>query len=303
MVPSVMIMTLNEEQNLEQAVASFPSGIDVTVYDSYSSDRTVDIARALGARVVQRQFDDWSSHQNWAMSSIPFPNPWVYYSDADERMTPELWREICGRVEEPGGSVAFEMRRKDYVGGKWIRHSSFYPCWFVRLFRPEFVRWERLVNPVALVEGPVGRLNGHFIHLPLSKGVGHWFERHIKYAGFEAQEMSKQRLTRRDLQVLLSGDLTNRRRALKKVFQSVPGRPAAKFATLYLLRRGFLDGRPGFRYALMQAIYEYVISLRLAELNDSLMSARSLGTTASQMRTSSGDRVTPQGVGQSTRFR
>src|ERR1700736_6168188 len=138
MVPSVMIMTLNEEKNLEQAMASFPSGIDITVYDSYSSDRTVDLARALGARVVQRQFDDWSRHQNWAVSRIPFPNPWVYYSDADERMTAELWREICRSVAQPEGRVAFEMRRKDYVGGKWIRHSTFYPCWFVRLFRPEF---------------------------------------------------------------------------------------------------------------------------------------------------------------------
>src|ERR1700694_500925 len=105
-----MIMTLNEESNLKEAIESFPAGIDVTVYDSYSSDRTVEIALGLGARVIQRRFDSWSSHQNWAVNNIVFSNPWVYYSDADERMTPDLWQEICTAVSDPKERVAFEIR-------------------------------------------------------------------------------------------------------------------------------------------------------------------------------------------------
>jgi hypothetical protein len=100
----------------------------------------------------------------------------------------------------------------------------------------------------------------------MSKGVGQWFERHIQYADFEAQEMLNQRTTLWDFKQLLLGGDSQRRRALKKIFQALPGRPLIKFVTLYVLRRGFLDGRAGFRYAVMQAIYEYVISLRLAEL-------------------------------------
>lgn len=265
MQPTVMIMTLNEEQNIEAAIRSFPDGTRVILYDSFSTDRTVEIAARLGAVVVQRKFDNWASHQNWGAQNIDFGSDWVYYSDADERMTPELWKEIIENSGSPGGNVAFEMRRKDMFMGTWIRHSSFYPCWFTRLYRPEKVSWERLVNPVTIVAGTVKRLDGHFLHYPFSKGTADWFERHIRYAGFEASELLASHGDPINWRHLLHGDPKRRRREVKRAFYRMPCRPTIKFLVLYFLRRGFLDGKAGYYYARMQSIYEFMIQLRVLE--------------------------------------
>src|SRR6185436_5695844 len=85
---SVLILTLNEEDNLPKCLASVSWCDDIVVLDSFSTDRTVEIARAAGARVIQRPFDNWAAHQNWALENIQFKHPWVYYSDADEIVTP-----------------------------------------------------------------------------------------------------------------------------------------------------------------------------------------------------------------------
>jgi len=265
MTPTVMIMTLNEEANLKPTIDSFPPGTPMVVYDSFSTDKTVEVAQACGAEVIQRKFDNWAAHQNWGAQNIPFKTSWVYYTDADERMTPELWAEICAAAENPANHVAFDMRRKDMFLGKWIRHSSFYPCWFTRLYQPSKIRWERLVNPVTIVDGPIGRLDGHFIHYPFSKGISFWFERHIKYSDFEAQELLRVLSEPLHPGDLFSSNRHERRRALKRVFYRLPARPLLKFFILYFLRRGFLDGRAGFNYAVMQSIYEFMISLRANE--------------------------------------
>lgn len=267
MPPAVMIMTLNEEANLRPLVASFPAGTRFFLFDSYSTDQTVPIARELGMTVIQRKFDNWASHQNWGAANIDFGNPWVFYIDADERMTPELWQEVCAAADHPGDCQAFDLRRKDMFLGKWIQRSSFYPCWFVRLYRPTKIRWERLVNPVSIVDGKLGRLQEHFIHYPFSKGISFWFERHIKYADFEAQEVLRVAQEPLHLGAIFGKDRHERRRTLKRLFYRMPGRPLIKFFVLYFLRRGFLDGQAGFNYAIMQSVYEYMISLRVREIS------------------------------------
>ena len=100
MAISILILTLNEETNIGAcldalgAAGDFAGFDDIVVFDSLSKDKTVEIARAKGARIVERPFDNWAAHQNWAMGNIDFKNPWVFYLDADERMTPELREEI-----------------------------------------------------------------------------------------------------------------------------------------------------------------------------------------------------------------
>ncbi|MGE0433210.1 MAG: glycosyltransferase family 2 protein, partial [Planctomycetota bacterium] len=177
---SVLILTLNEEVNLPRCLESLAWSDDIVVLDSGSTDRTVEIARAAGARVVERKLDDWATHQNWAMESIDFRHPWVYYSDADEVVTSELRDEMMAiastatttDADEP---VAYRVRFRNMFLGKWLRFSSLYPTWVLRFFRPERVRWERLVNPVPTVDGRVGHLRGHFIHYSFNKGLEAWF--------------------------------------------------------------------------------------------------------------------------------
>ncbi len=134
---SVLILTLNEEKNLPHCFSSLKWCEDIVVFDSMSTDKTVEIARKLGARVFQRDFDNWSAHQNWALKHINFKYPWTLYIDADERCTEELEKEILCKIDNNEvKEVAFRVRRKDFFRDRWLKHAQLYPTWIVRLFRP-----------------------------------------------------------------------------------------------------------------------------------------------------------------------
>jgi glycosyltransferase involved in cell wall biosynthesis len=263
---SALILTLDEEINIGDCLDSLSWCDDVVVLDSRSSDATVSIAEGKGARVFTRQFDNWSAHQNWAVQNIAFRHPWVLYLDADERCTPELAADVVRAARRDAPEAAFRVRRKDMFMGRWLKHAQLYPTWLVRLFRPERIRYERLVNPVAVVEGPTGALDGHIIHYPFSHGISHWIARHNRYSDMEAVEALKAHGERLRLGALWSRDPNVRRRALKDLFFRLPARPAVKFLYYFAWRRGFLDGRAGLTYASLQAIYEYMIACKTREL-------------------------------------
>jgi glycosyltransferase involved in cell wall biosynthesis len=265
---SVLILTKNEEQDLPGCLESVRWSDDVHVYDSYSTDRTVEIARAMGARVTQRRFDDWSSHQNWGLANIALRHPWVLYIDADERVTPELVASIQHAVQNHGGKVAFRIQRRDFWGEHWLKHvqaSSHY----LRLFRPERMRYERLVNPVSIPDGPVGELAGYLDHYPFSKGMTHWLNRHNSYSSLEARQIVRNRAANQPfsvVQAFFAKDRNQRRFHQKEIFYRMPARPFIKFLLLFVGKRGFLDGSAGFAYAMLQSFYEYMIVLKTKEL-------------------------------------
>jgi glycosyltransferase involved in cell wall biosynthesis len=263
---SILVLTLNEQINIADCLESLSWSDDLVVLDSLSTDRTAAIAREHGARVIERRFDNWSAHQNWAVRDIEFRHPWVLYFDADERCPPELGDEVRRVARADAPESAFRMRRKDFYMGRWLRHAQLYPTWLVRLFRPERVRFERLVNPVTVVDGPVGELDGHILHYPFSHGVAHWIDRHNRYSDFEAAEAMKLEGTTPSLRALLTRDPLERRKALKHLFFRMPARPLIKHAYYLLWRRGFLDGHAGLTYARLQATYEYMIDCKRREL-------------------------------------
>jgi glycosyltransferase involved in cell wall biosynthesis len=263
---SVLILTLNEEINLDSCLESLSWCDDVVVFDSLSTDRTHAIANEHGARVVTRQFDNWSTHQNWAVQNIEFRHPWVLYLDADERCSDELRTEVTARAQPEAIESAFRIRRKDYFMGRWLKHAQLYPSWFVRLFRPARIRYERLVNPVAVVDGSIGELHAHIIHYPFSHGISHWIARHNRYSDMEAIEALKVQVQAANPASLFSKDPNERRRRLKDLFFRLPARPLVKFIYYYVWRRGFLDGRAGFTYATLQTFYEYMIACKSLEL-------------------------------------
>lgn len=262
---SVLILTKNEEINMERCLQAVSWSDDIVVYDSHSDDRTVEIAEQMGARVVKREFDNWSAHQNWAVQNIKFKNPWVYYTDADETCDDELRDELATLPETGEGFSAFQMRRKDYFMGRWLKRSQLYPTWIPRVFRPECIRYERLVNPVAIVDGKTGSLNGHIIHYPFSHGVGHWFARHNNYSDMEARDLIHEVKEMPRAADFFSSAAATRRRALKTLAYRMPGRPILMFFYLYFFRLGLLDGLPGLRYSIMRSMYEYMIDLKVME--------------------------------------
>jgi glycosyltransferase involved in cell wall biosynthesis len=272
---SVLVLTKNEERDLPGCLNSVSWCDDVHVLDSGSTDGTCDIALRFGANVAARTYADNSkifggneaAHRNWSLRNTAFRHPWVLLLDADERVTDDLKAAILEAVNSPGQYVAFRLQRRDYLGKTWLKHVQASP-FYLRLFRPEKVRYERVVNPVSIADGPVGQVAGYLDHYPFSKGISHWLERHNAYSSLEARQIIENRRVHTNFSVykaLTAGDFHERRFHQKELFYRMPFRALVKFSILYFGKLGFLDGRAGFQYAVLQAIYEYMIVLKVRE--------------------------------------
>lgn len=265
---SILILTKNEEQDLPECLRSVAWSDDVHLYDSLSTDRTLQIAESFGAKITSRKFDNWSAHQNWGLANIRFKYPWVLYIDADERVSDGLRQAAIEAAKKDAPESAFRLRRRDFfTDGTWLEHAQISP-FYLRLFRPGKMRYERLVNPVSIVDGPIGEIDGYLDHYPFSKGVGFWLERHIKYADLEAKTILENRAKGGKFSLakaFTSKDFTEKRFHQKELFYRIPGRPLIKFFYMMVLRRAFLDGRAGITYAALQSIYEYFIVLKQRE--------------------------------------
>ena len=273
---SILVLTLNEEQNLPACLETVAWSDDIHVLDSYSSDKTIEIAEKAGAKVWFRKFDSFSQHQNWALENIPFKHPWVFYFDADERVTPELAASMRAAVQSPGDNVAFRVQRRDFFLKTWLKHVQL-TAYYDRLFRPEKMRYERLGHCVSKPDGNVGTVAGFLDHYPFSKGIAEWIGKHNFYSTQEAQQIvanrSAQNDAKRSVFALLGDAFSSKnrheqRRILKEIYYRLPGRPMVKFLYMYIAKLGFLDGRAGFTYSMLLAFYEYWIVLKVKELEE-----------------------------------
>ena len=267
---SILILSLNEEKNLLACLETCKWSDDVHVLDSYSTDGTVEIAKACGAKVWFREFDSFSQHQNWALRNIPFKHPWVFYYDADERITSDLAASLQAAVRNPHDAVAFRVQRRDFFLGQWLKHVQM-TAFYDRLFRPEKMHYERLGHCVSRPDGTVGAVSGYLDHFPFSKGITDWVAKHNFYSTQEAQQTTNNwdAVNRPSLRNALFGrDVHERRRNIKELYYRLPARPLVKFLVMYIGKRGFMDGRAGFAYSVLIAFYEYMIVLKTRELKD-----------------------------------
>jgi glycosyltransferase involved in cell wall biosynthesis len=215
---SILVLTLNEENNLPGCLETVKWSDDIHVLDSNSSDRTVAIAKEYGAKVWFRKFDSFSQHQNWALENIPFRYPWVFYFDADERVTPKLAEAMLHAAANPNSNVAFRVQRRDFFLNTWLKHvqmTSFYD----RLFRPEKMHYERLGHCISKPDGPVATIDGYLDHYPFSKGLTDWVARHNFYSTQEAQQIVENRRAGKKISLrnlLRERDTHERRRILKE---------------------------------------------------------------------------------------
>ncbi|HZU21517.1 MAG TPA: glycosyltransferase family 2 protein, partial [Terriglobales bacterium] len=263
---SVMIFTLNEEVNLPFCLRSLERIDDVIVVDSYSDDRTLQIAGEHGARVFQHEFTGFGDQRNWAMAHCDPKYEWVLILDADERVTPELAEEVAESLANAGPELAaFRLRRKLHMWGKWLKHSSLYPNWVVRLVRSGRVRYiNRGHAETQEVEGSIGELQ-HALIDENHKGMEEWLRRQATYAAREAEfEASHQAGI--SLGELVSRDPMLRRKALKRLSWRLPARGLVYFAYAFVIRRGFLDGREGYEFCRMKALYQNMIVAHKFEL-------------------------------------
>lgn len=273
---SVLILTKNEQQDLPGCLASVGWADDIHIFDSGSTDETIGLARQAGAKATVRDYGgsklafggDEGAHRTWGLRNIAFKHHWVFVIDADERMTPELVVAVKQAVTQAAGKVAFSVQRRDFFLGTWLKHVQTSP-FYVRLFRPERVHYERLINCVLVPDGDVGSVTGYLDHYPFSKGMNQWLDRHNGYSHFEAQQIVANRIkggTFSITKAFTAKDFHERRYHQKELFYRLPLRPVIKFLLLYIGKRGFLDGKAGLTYAMLQSIYEYFIVLKTREL-------------------------------------
>jgi glycosyltransferase involved in cell wall biosynthesis len=263
---SVLILTLNEEANLAECIDSCGWSDDVVVFDSLSQDRTREIALAKNARVFERPFDNYAGQRNAALTTVRYKYPWVLMVDADERVPADLAAEAAARVDAAlPGTVMFRMRRKDFFLGRWLKRSSGYPTWFGRLVLIGRVHVERDVNEEYVADGGIEHLNSHLHHFPFNKGIAYWFERHNRYSSMEAIAKVSMQSDPLASRALFSADPVARRRALKGLLYRFPARPLIVFLYLYVVRLGMLDGRAGFHFSRMRAMYESLIDVKVLE--------------------------------------
>jgi glycosyltransferase involved in cell wall biosynthesis len=261
---SIVVATLDEERHIERMVRSaLPLG-PVYVVDAGSSDRTQELATAAGARVYEHPWEGYSQQKNWALDHLPIDTEWVLFLDADEHLTERGCAEIAEAVQR-GGADGFLIPRRYIFLGRHLRHAWWYPDYQLRLFRRERARFEdRLVHEHPIVDDLVATLEEPLIHENL-KGLTAFIERHNRYSELEARERLQPSAGRQ--QGSFRGAWLDRRRAVKeRIWYRLPFRPLARFVWLYVVRRGFLDGRPGFLFCALIASYELMIDAKIVEL-------------------------------------
>ena len=265
---SVLILTRNEEQNLPDCLASVKWCDDVVVLDSRSTDRTVAVAKSAGVRVFERTFDDFATQRNYALDEIPFQHPWVFHLDADERFTEPLQRE-CVVVTAEDRYSGFLVPSKLMFMDKWLRWSGMYPVYQMRLMKLVEIRFIQAGHGQREADAKrgVGKMREPYLHYNFSKGLDDWQEKHDRYSTKEAEESLQERQNGQIGWGDLGGtDPVARRRALKRFSMRLPCRPALRFLYMYVLRLGFLDGRPGLAYCRLLATYERMIVTKLKDL-------------------------------------
>ena len=264
---SVLILTLNEEQDLPGCLNAVAWCDDVHIFDSGSTDRTLEIARARGATVTVRAFDSFAAQRNASMQ-LPFRYPWVLVLDADERPTPELNEELPGALAAAAPAVAaFRIRRRDFLWGTWLRHAQMTTS-YLRLLRVGRVHYTRRINEVATVDGDIVDLECPLDHLAFSKGIAHWVAKHNGYSSQEAQLLADGEATQHASvrTAIFASGVHQRRVAQKAIFYRLPLRPLIKWLYLILVRGALLDGSAGLMYATLISFYEYLIEVKRREI-------------------------------------
>jgi glycosyltransferase involved in cell wall biosynthesis len=256
---SCMVFTLDEEVNLPHCLDSLTWCDDIIVVDSGSLDRTLEIARKAGARLFAHAFAGFGCQRNWALANTAPKHPWVLILDADERVTPELVNEINALLKDRPDIGAARLSRKFMMWGKWLRYSSQYPVWVIRLVHRDRVTFENRGHAETQhVQGPVAELRTSLID-ENHKDLSQWWQRQRVYARADALfELDEEgvSLPWRDV---FSPDPMARRMFFKRLGWKMPLRDWIYLGYSFLLRFGFLDGAAGWRFCKMRAQYQRMI--------------------------------------------
>lgn len=251
-----LVLTYNEEISIEDCIKSLlPVCDQIIVVDSYSTDRTVDIAYNYGCTVVLNEFKGFASQRKFAISLFEYGS-FVLMLDSDERLPADSYTELLNIIESEKYNGIY-MRRRDFYMGNWIKRSSSYPLLFMRGFRVGYLDISREVNEIYKVTGSSYVCKADLVHYPLIKGEAFWIEKHLKYAQLEAIEIISKKKN-------LSNSL--RHRVKYFLYQNPTFKILLLFLYYYFFRFCFLDGKSGRIYIRGKILYERMINYYLAVL-------------------------------------
>ncbi|HEY9851635.1 MAG TPA: glycosyltransferase family 2 protein [Leptolyngbyaceae cyanobacterium] len=270
---SIYILTHNEEIDIAACIESAMLSDDVIVVDSFSSDRTVEIASNYPVRIVQHKFESHGKQRTWMLQNIPTKHEWVYILEADERMAPQLFNE-CLQAIQNLNYIGYYVAERVMFMGKWIRRSTQYPRYQLRLLRKNSVWFSDYGHAEReICNGKTSFLKETYPHYTCGKGFSRWIEKHNRYSTDEAKETLYQlntgKVNWRDL--FFGRTEIERRRALKDLSLRLPGRPLVRFLYMYFILGSFLDGAAGFTWCILQAFYEYLIVLKVWEMKNCMV--------------------------------
>jgi len=237
-VLTTIVLTHNEEKHLPDCVASLTAWLawaeQVIVFDSFSSDRTLEVARAAGAHVIQREFDNYAGQRNAALQAAQ--TEWVLFVDADERVTPELAQAVQQALGQP--QAGWWIPRHNYLFGKLTRHAGWYPDYQLRLLRRTRARYDpaRPVHELVLVDGEAGYLSAPLIHLNYET-VSEAIAKQKYYAAYDASRLYAEGVRAKPHHFFLQ--------------------PLRQFYWRFITLSGWRDGRHGLRLSLLMAWFEF----------------------------------------------
>lgn len=249
---SAVVIAKNEERHIAACLESLSWADELLVVDSFSSDRTPLISRRFTDKVFQRPFDSFPKHRNTALTLAS--GEWVFFLDADERVTPALAEEIKDTVVR-GEKDGYWVPRRNIILGKWMRHTGWYPDYQLRLFRRDKGRYDerREVHEVVILEGEAGYLKNSIMHYNYER-FGQLFARQKRYSDYEARTLFAAGVRPKPRNFVLQ--------------------PLREFVRRYVTGKGYLDGFHGLFLSLVMAWYNLVVYAKLARMGSKALRLR-----------------------------
>jgi glycosyltransferase involved in cell wall biosynthesis len=242
---SILLPTFNNELIIRDCLESVKWADEILVVDSFSRDRTLDICREYGARIIQHEYIQSAKQKNWAIPQCS--HEWVLQIDSDERVEPVLQEEICQVLTNPPNNIdAYRISFKIYALGQWVKVAGLYPQYHARLFRRAVGRFEdKEVHARVRVPGGIGTLRHHVLHYGMTS-ISNQLGNMDRYTGYQADELKKRSRQFRWYHLTL--------------------RPLAIFAYYYLWQRGFTAGYRGLFIAALNASSDFWAHAKLWEI-------------------------------------
>jgi len=241
---TAIVLTHNEAEHIQECLKSLEFADERIIFDSLSTDNTVELARQSGAAVIRHEFENYAAQRNAALDAVAGKTDWVLFVDADERVSPELAEEVRQAIMSRQ-YVGYQIPRYNYIFGKLTKGAGWYPDYQTRLLKVGKARYENPVHEVVVLEGELGTVQEHFVHHNY-KDIQHFIEKQRKYTRYDAQIMFDEGIHPKAQNYILQ--------------------PLRHFRWRFFQLGGYRDGWHGFRLSAMMAWYEFRKYLLLNQL-------------------------------------